>query len=266
MVAAIPSIMGPHCLDLRARKESLRDIEANCRSLTEYFIQMTAQQKQAITEVYTRGGTLLSEREINILADNCPNISKLKLRCAYRIGDDAVKTIANRFKETLTELDLHFASNSADQTEFMGEMCRVIPQLRDQVEYITDHGISYLLEKCKKLSKIDLSGTAMTTKTLDKIAETTQLVYLEINPCYKIAATKNYDERPKFEAIDRLCKQRPDLTIVDERGIHAAIVQPSAQRRGIGQAFLFYLQKLITKISQLFSTFLECLNRTERKQ
>lgn len=276
MVAAIPSVMGSHCLDLTKRDEKIKDIDANCQSLIDLFNTMSAQQKQNITEVYAKQGSFLSQREIIIIADNCPNVSKFFLNNGYRIGDAAVKTIAERFKDSLIELNLGGCSNSADQTEFMGNMCRIIRDVAHQIEYITDDSVSDLLDKCHKLSKIALGSTAITTKTLDKIAEKTQLIYLNVSYCYKIAPTPNYDTKPKFEAIDNLYRQRPTLTIVDERGVHAAKevrapavderrtptaeepqrVQEGSLLRRIGSSFGFYLNKLIRMITQAVSSIL----------
>ena len=52
----------------------------------------------------------------------------------------------------------------------MGDICRLIPELKDGVEWITDSGVETLVERCKKLTRLDLSYTKITHRTLEAIA------------------------------------------------------------------------------------------------
>ena len=259
MIAAIPKVMETHCLDLRQRNESPRKVESNCQSLAEIFAKMSQEEKQALTAVYTQG-SMFSGREIAILAGNCPNISILRFENAYRIGDTELKLIAQCFKDTLEELNVKFASNSADQTEFMGGLCRLLPDLRDQVEWISDNGVEELLLNCPKLKKLDLSGAKITEKSLETISKCLSLTHINLHSC-SFGQTNEANK----QAVKKLHRMRPDLTIGHNKGTYHCVVNPKSTvkkwsllksiKKGCANRFNNLLQMMTKIVLRIFDSF-----------
>lgn len=75
--------------------------------------------------------------------------------------------------------------------------------------YVTDKGACYVLEKCKSLEAIDLSGTKITTKTIDFVhSDCPNLKKLSIRGCGINGGYLNiFDNREiELEYGDSLCR------------------------------------------------------------
>lgn len=200
MVAPIPSVMGVHCLNLLNRKEDPVDQKSNSKSLKLFLKALPNAQKQEITEIYTAENSFLSNRDIRLLEKHCPHVEKLNLSFAIRVDDTAVKIIADNFKN-IQELNLCYVRNIGNDDST-----------------ITDDGVDYLLSNCKKLSKLDITGSSITFNTFKSVIAASQLTYLVMQDAANLRIS-NYKEFEKD--IQLLLSLRNDLTFVDEKGEHA---------------------------------------------
>lgn len=184
-MSAIPNIknlnewspLGDDKLDIRLA--AFPDTE----KMNKLFINKI-EENPNIKRIYTQD-SCITIKSFKKLIECDLKIKELNLSGAYFVGDSELEIL--KLPE-LEELNLSFAYG------------------RFPVQMITDKGVSTILDNCTNLKKLDLSGTKITNKTLEKIATKPLINFLRIFSCNKITAKE----------IKDLKTSCPDLKVVTE--------------------------------------------------
>ncbi|MDE3045657.1 MAG: hypothetical protein KGJ02_03325 [Verrucomicrobiota bacterium] len=166
-------------LDLRLT--SWQDQQKDETVATKKIVDMGDQLKYLYTQASFLGVSFFES-----LAKDCSSLEALWLNCAHRVNDTALEKISN-----LSNLQVLNLSGAAYRKN-------------NAVEPITDRGAAYVINRCKKLHYLDLSGSNITKPTLQIIVFRKNLQVLKIENCSGL----------KPEDISWLLERRKDLTIL----------------------------------------------------
>ncbi len=223
-MSAIPQIVNydhwipqtENTLDLRLASSSDEKI------MHRIILKKATEMGKNLEYLYTQSAYLSYESLVKLLLD-CPNLKILNLSCSYKISEKSLAIIA-QFKK-LEELNLQFASYIPDINLDKLSTNRIANPSQD----ITDNGVDIILKGCPHLKKLDLSGTKVTNKTLEKIKNKEKLIFLRVHKCLKLKQS-NIDSLAQFRPnlmIDIIDKSESDLafsTLVKEIKAHYFII------------------------------------------